>query len=264
MSDFEKAKKLFFEALDFIDASNFTNAELRLREALQLSPENGAILTNLAVALQQQGKRPEARECAERALSAKSDNIEALLVLAESCAYDEHLSEALAAYDKIISLEPTIAEAHNNRGVVLKRLGRAADALESYDRALACNPNLSDAYLNRADALDEPEEALTEYDRAIALNSAATHAWLGRGNACCKLRRYDEGFTAYEKALAQQPELAEAWLGRGNALRDLRRYDEAIAAYDKAIALKPNFAEAWLGRGHVFYDRRRYDEALAS
>src|SRR4051812_26282863 len=101
MSDFETAKKLFFEALDFIDSSKFQEAESRLREALQLSPENAAILTNLAVALERQGKRPEAHTCAEKALTAKPDNIEALLVMAECCAYDERLTEALAAYDRI-------------------------------------------------------------------------------------------------------------------------------------------------------------------
>ena len=67
MSDSENAKKLFFEALALMDLSNFPDAELRLREALRLAPTQVAVLTNLAIALAQQNKRAEARDCAERA-----------------------------------------------------------------------------------------------------------------------------------------------------------------------------------------------------
>ena len=40
MSDFEKAKKLFFQALDLIDSCNFEGAEARLRKALRLALVN--------------------------------------------------------------------------------------------------------------------------------------------------------------------------------------------------------------------------------
>ena len=45
------ARRLFFEALELIDASDFQAAELRLRDALKLAPANGSILTNLSVVL---------------------------------------------------------------------------------------------------------------------------------------------------------------------------------------------------------------------
>ena len=48
MSDSENAKALFFEALALMDASNFRDAETRLREALRLAPTQAAVLTNLA------------------------------------------------------------------------------------------------------------------------------------------------------------------------------------------------------------------------
>ena len=78
MSDIEQARKHFFAALDYIDSSDFKNAELQLREALSFSPGNASILTNLAVALLRQNKRAEARQFAEHAVSAKAGNIEAI------------------------------------------------------------------------------------------------------------------------------------------------------------------------------------------
>ena len=81
MSDVEQARTLFFEALDFLDASGFQAAEARLRQALRLSPDNPAILTNLSVALLQQGRRTDACEFAAKAIVADPRNVEALLVL---------------------------------------------------------------------------------------------------------------------------------------------------------------------------------------
>jgi tetratricopeptide (TPR) repeat protein len=70
MTDKEKAKALFYEALDFIDSSDFRNAEQRLRDVLALSPGHPAALTNLALALLQQGRRDEARLRAAEAVAA--------------------------------------------------------------------------------------------------------------------------------------------------------------------------------------------------
>jgi predicted TPR repeat methyltransferase len=192
-----------------------------------------------------------------------------------------------------------IAEAHNNRGLVLERLGRQREAVEGFDRAIALQPGFCDAHVNRGNALDDPDQAMAAYDKALAMrpglaeallgrgnvlykldrydealaqyNEALArkpelaNAWLGRGNANCKLKRLDEGIADYEKALLTlQPDLPAAWLGRGNALCDLKRHDEALAAYDQALALAPNLSDAWFGRGNVFFDLKRWDDALAA
>ena len=81
---------------------------------------------------------------------------------------DERFAEALAAYDRILALEPNAAEIHNNRGLVLERLGRHADALASYDRALSLNPAFANTYVNRGNALhhlSRHDDALAAYER---------------------------------------------------------------------------------------------------
>jgi predicted TPR repeat methyltransferase len=267
MSDSENAKKLFFEALALMDSSKFHDAELRLREALRLAPGQVSVLTNLAIALVQQNKRAEARAFAEKAIAVNAKSIEALLVLADCHTHDERFNDAITAYDEILAVEPGLAEIHNNRGIVLERLGHLADALDSYDRALALNPAFSNTYINRGNALHQlsrHDDALVAYERALALTPHVAEAWLGRGNALSALRRFKEALTAFERAVALRPNFAEAWLGRGNAFCDLKRHDEALAAFDRTLALRPNLAAAWLGRGNVFYDRKRFADALAA
>jgi predicted TPR repeat methyltransferase len=300
MSDGE-ARALFFEALSLLDGSDFQAAEARLRQALRLAPDNPAILTNLSLALLQQGKRIEAHEFAAKACVADQRNVEALLVLADCHTHAGDLITALEDYDRITALEPSIAEAHNNRGLVLHRLDRPAEALASCDRAIALSPSLSGAHVNRGNALSalgrrnealaaydralalspdraeahlgrgnllcdasRHEEALVAYDRALALKPGLAEAWLGRGNLLCQLKRFDEALTDYDKVLALDPALADAELGRGNALRERRQHEAALHAYDAALALKPGLAEAYLGRGDALYDLKRYHEALAA
>jgi predicted TPR repeat methyltransferase len=265
MSDVEQARTLFFEALDLLDASDFPAAEAKLRQALRLSSDNPAILTNLSVALLQQGRRNDAQEFAARAVAADARNVEALLVLADCQAQAGDLSDALDDYDRIIALEPRIAGVHNNRGLLLHRLARPAEALASCDRAIALAPSLSGAHVNRGNALSalgRRDEALAAYDQALALSPDQAEAHLGRGNLLCDEGRHDTALAAYDRALALKPGLAEAWLGRGNLLCRMKRFDAALADYDKALALDPALAGAELGRGNALRERRRHHDAL--
>jgi predicted TPR repeat methyltransferase len=301
MNSVDEARALFFEALDLLDASDFPAAEARLRQALRLSPDNPAILTNLSVALMQQGNRADARNFAADAVAANPRSVEALLVLADCHAQAGDLTDALADYDRIIAIDPRIAEVHNNRGLVLHRLEQPAEALASCEQAISLSPSLSDAHVNRGNALsalgrrddalaaydqalalnpdraeahlgrgnllcDESrhDEALAAYDRALALRPGLAEARLGRGNLLCRMKRFDKALTDYDKVLALDPALAGAELGRGNALRERKRHEEALRAYDAALTLKPDLAEAHLGRGDALYELKRYHEALAA
>ena len=263
----ETAKKLFNEALVSIDCSDFPEAELRLRKALRLAPGQVSVLINLSIVLMHQNKRAEAREYAEKAITINSNSVAALQVLADCHLQEEGFIAGLAAYDRLSALEPGVAEIHNNRGIVLRRLGRHSDALDSYDLALSLNPDFDSAHTNRGAALHHLgryKDALAAYDRALALTPDLAEAWLGRANAFAKLGQIGDALGAYQEALAGNPALAEAWLGHGNVLCDLKRYDEALSAYDRALAQAPDLAAVWLGRGNVFHECKRFVEALAA
>src|SRR5262249_44839437 len=58
--------------------------------------------------------------------------------------------EALADFDKSISLNPDSYEAHYNKGVVLQEIDRLKEAIESYDRAIALNPGVPEIHFNKS------------------------------------------------------------------------------------------------------------------
>src|SRR5262249_11724798 len=175
--------------------------------------------------------------------------------------------EALAAYDKALSLKSDLAEAWLGRGNVFVDLMRPGEALAAFDKALSLKPDLAGTWLGRGNAfghLKRPDEALAAYDKALSFKPDLTEAWLGRGNVFFELKRPDEALAAYDMVLSLKPDLSEAWLGRAIVFFVLKRPDEALAAYDRALSLKPDLAGAWFGRVNVYFDLKRYDEALAA
>ena len=213
MSDIETAKRLFFDGLGFLDAQDFIKAELRFREALTFAPKSVPVLTNLAVALFSRDKVREALEFSKRAIEIDGNNIEAHLIIADCFAKKKNFAEALVSCDKIIALEPTVAETYVNRAAALLGLNR-------------------------------PEESVASCDRAIALVANLANAYYHRGRALIRLGRHQEALASYDKAIAIQPDLAKAWVGRGNIFIELKRHDEAAAAYGKALSISPDIEEA--------------------
>ncbi|MEI8154360.1 MAG: tetratricopeptide repeat protein [Hyphomicrobiales bacterium] len=243
----EQAKQHFYAALDFIDASDFPNAELKLRDALSFLPGSASVLTNLAVVLLRQDKQCEARGIAEQAAAASPDNVEALLVLADCHTRDNESADALALLDRVITLQPAIADAHNNRGSVLRKLGHFDEALQSLDRAIALEPRMADAHGNRGNVLrnlKRHSQALAAYDKALALKPSFVEAWLGRGNVSLEMLCPDDALAAFEKALTLNPGHTEAWIGCGNVLSAQLRFDEARAAYQRALTQNPDSSDA--------------------
>jgi predicted TPR repeat methyltransferase len=145
-------------------------------------------------------------------------------------------------------LQPGHVEALLGRAGVLCELKRLAQALAAYDRVLALDPRNVKAWLARADLLSHAMasdlrkhrswgDILSGYDRALALEPDCVEALLGRGYILNhQLNRHQDALAAYERALALDPDRSGAWLSRGEALEKLKRPAEAIESYRQALA----------------------------
>ncbi|HXG35960.1 MAG TPA: tetratricopeptide repeat protein [Dehalococcoidia bacterium] len=156
--------------------------------------------------------------------------------------------KALGEIEAAISLGPNYPEAHNNRGVALRRyLGQHEEALAAYERAIELRPDYAEAHYNRGVALanlERYEEALVAFGRAIELRPDFVEAHYNQGLALGKLERYEEALEAYERTLVLCPDLVEAHNNLGDALYHLKRYREALMAFERALALRPGYAQA--------------------
>ena len=121
--------------------------------------------------------------------------------------------EAIAAYNKALSIKPDYAEAYNNMGNALKDQGKLDEAIAAYNKALSIKPDYANAYNNMGVTLQEQG-------------------------------KLDDAIAAYNKALSIKPDYADAYNNMGNALQEQGKLDDAIAAYNKALSIKPDHAEA--------------------
>ena len=176
------------------------------------------------------------------------------------------LEASLGAYTRAIELNPTFAEAYNNRGGVKKALNRYDEAIADYDRAIELDPAMAKAYYNRGSvkkALNRHDEAIADYSRAIELNPTDAEAYYNRGSVREALGRHDEAIADYDRAIELDPVHAGVYYNRGNAKEALGRHDEAIADYSRAIELNPTDARAYNNRGNAKEALGRHDEAIA-
>jgi tetratricopeptide (TPR) repeat protein len=146
--------------------------------------------------------------------------------------------------------------------------GQSAEALESLERAAALRPDHAGIWNNRGNVLRDLgrfEEALASFDRALALKPGSASALYNRANVLLlNLGRAGEALPAYDQALMRNPGFAEAWNNRGNALAALGRLGEALASNDQALALRPDFTAALNCRAQILFEGGQVEEGLAT
>jgi protein O-GlcNAc transferase len=209
--------------------------------------------------------------------------------------------EARQALERVIRLQPQLAEAHNNLGLVLKAQGQALEAAACFQRARQLHPGFADPYFNLAQlaldagelpqalawaqealqrdgssaqthfcygtvlqAMGRPVEAMEALQCALALQPAYPEALNNLGNILLNLDRKQESLSALEQARQLQPENTDVLANLANAQQQSLQLDRAEASLRQALALKPNFAAAHSNLGNVLNDQGRRDEALAS
>jgi len=124
-----------------------------------------------------------------------------------------HLDEAIAYYDRVLTLDPRNTDAWNNKGVCLRKQGKLAEALQCYDHATDTDRNNSSAWSNRGNCLytlGRNEEALEDLDRAIDLDPKNESAWLNKGLVEERLGKLEDAARSYQSFVDLKPVQYEA------------------------------------------------------
>jgi len=171
--------------------------------------------------------------------------------------------EALASYDRAVSIRPESAVALTNRSNVFRALHRLDDALRDLDAALRIRPAFPEALNNRGNVLRDLrrlDEALASFDAALTLRPDFVMARCNRGHTLLDLGRLEEALSSFDAALVLAPDDVEALFGRAVALLNLRcQLEEAVACFDRAVAVDK--VECLVGKAAALAQLKRYGEA---
>ncbi|MBL8161155.1 MAG: tetratricopeptide repeat protein [Anaerolineae bacterium] len=177
------------------------------------------------------------------------------------------MDEALAAYDRAISLQQDNALAWARKGRALRLLARYDDALACYDHALAIYPRYAFAWRGKGlvlERLGRMEQALVCYEQAAQIKPNEVWNWYNQADVLQNMGRYADAIPLLEKALEVDVTHPNSWAKLGQVHRLMQNYEQAVTGYEKAVELDPGYAWAWNGRGLALKALNRSAEALAS
>jgi len=225
----------------------------------------GVLLSNLGAEYADQGKFREAVAAYRKVLVINPNDAQAWYNLGVAYRSRGEFDDAVQACRKALSINPEDAKAWSNLGVAYTGQGKLEEAVQAHRKALAINPDLAEAWNNLGVALESQgklEEAVQAHRKALAINPDLAEAWNNLGVALESQRRYEEAVEAYRKALTVNPNYAGAWTNLGLGLASQRKFDEAVQAHRKALAINPKYAEAWGNLGVALQSQGKFDEAV--
>ncbi len=176
------------------------------------------------------------------------------------------LDEAMACFQQALALNPQLAPAHFQLGLIYSIQGRFADAIASQLRALTIDPSNFEAHNNQGYShlsLGNLAEAIASFQRAIALKPDYAKAHYNVAITFFKLGKLDQAAHGFRSALAFDTSLVAAYINLGYILSIQEKADEAIACYKGALTIQPDSAEAYCSLGYIYCAQLRPDEAVA-
>ena len=161
------------------------NDEAVFAHALEVTTDNAIAHINLGIALEQTGRREQARKEYEAALRLNPKLAQAHVNLGNLLAETGEREKALAHYQAGVELKPNALLPRLNLGTVLVELGRFPEAMSQYERAARLDPaSPQPRYLMGKAQLRQGRdaEALACFRDALRLdaNDVPTLTWLAR------------------------------------------------------------------------------------
>jgi tetratricopeptide (TPR) repeat protein len=205
--------QLMKDGQDLAAQGRFAEAEVPLKQAAELAPENYALLTLLGKVEGRIGKH----------------------------------ADAIALFRRVVSAKPKSADAHVNLAIAFADAGNLEEALKETSTAVLLSPKLASAHLNRARVLADlhrPEEAEKEFAIAHQLapnNPDCLFYWAllekDRGNL-------EKQTSLFQQLVRLQPNNQVALLLLAQSLQRESKHAETIAVLRRILQLKPDSSNA--------------------
>jgi tetratricopeptide (TPR) repeat protein len=174
-----------------------------------------------------------------------------------------------------LRLEPRLAEAHFDLGLVRQSQKQPADAISEFRVALQYDPALLQAHCALGSSLDDPTEAEAEFRKALAVNPQLVCALDGMAQVRVKERRYDAAMDYWRQALQIQPDAPDLQISMAAATyksAKARQADglpaldgagaaDAIRLLTDLLKSHPDITAAYFTLGNIYANERRDREA---
>jgi tetratricopeptide (TPR) repeat protein len=237
-----------------IEANQYADAEIFLRETLELKPDLDWVWVALGAVLADKLNRPgEGVDCLRKALELVQDDAWPWAKLGEVLADKlDRPKEGADCLRKALELKSDLDWAWAKLGEVLAgKLDRPEEGADCLRKALKHKPDFVAAWATLGQVLafklDRPEEGAECLQKALKHKPDDAWAWAKLGAVLAfKLGRPEEGADSLRKALEHKPDFVDAWANLGDVLaHKLSQPEEAITCLRKVVELDAKFAYGW-------------------
>jgi tetratricopeptide (TPR) repeat protein len=252
-----------FGCLEYQLGDNGTAAEL-LRQAIAAAPHIGDYHNALGCALTRAGKFEDAEQSLKRAI-ALDNRAEFHCSLGTLRKSQNRLPESIAAYQKALRMDASLADAHYNLGNAYRSNGNGQEAAQSFRRALELNAGHFHALAalgQTMHAAGRHTEAAEHFKSALALQPQDTDVLCELGDVLQELGNLGAALAQYQHAIRVNPRLARAWYSAGCVEIARSEYVPAAMCFEKALELQADWLEARHNLARALYELGQVSAAL--
>ena len=258
--------ELLDEAQRDIDKNDFAAAIAPLQKVLADQPDFAYAHFQLAYVYTALKKADEARAEYERTIAIDPKMAEAYLNLGMLLLDARQDTAAVAPLRKIVELLPAQSHPRYLLAVALDRSGDRAGAAESFEAVLHLDPNDITAidYLGwSALRAGKPEDAEIKFRRALEVQPKAPEGRKGLAESL-DAQKKPEAADAYRDYLELKPDDSEARARLLHLLVEQKQNDAALAELDRLDAGQPPTLDSLKRRADIQIAEKKWDDSIAT
>ncbi len=225
----------------------------------------GCLFNNLGNSYSDIGDTEQALAALERAVQINPSLAESRTNLGNIYLKNGQIEDAIYEYHAALEINPSDTKTHNNLGNAYTKKDWLNDAISEYNLSLELDPNFIEAYKNLAAAYCKQEmfgQSQSVLKQAIFLQPKNASLYSQTGDLYYQMGRYEQAIFQYKKALRFKRNSAEAHYGLGICYSKLGLVDDEIQAYKMALAAKPDMLAALMNLGNTYFGKQKYDAAI--
>ena len=183
----------------------------------------------------------------------------------------ERLDQAIALFDKALTIDEKFAEAQGGRCDAFTRKYRNSKvtsqvdlAIEACEQAIALNPNAPQVLVTQGDLYYERgqfELALKSFNKAIELQPYNATAYTGQAEVFEKLGDIVAATKSFKKSISLQPDISLTYSSFGSMLFFNGQLEDAADNFLTSIKLNPNAPKDYSNLGGVYFYMGEFGKA---
>jgi tetratricopeptide (TPR) repeat protein len=226
----------------YFDNRRYEDAEIMMRKAVELFPNEFAVNLILGLSLAQQNKPLESKDYLKKAVELNPSDVNSLSAYGFTLSQLQENEEAVEYLKRALRLDPNNVNMLGQLGLIYNNLKMMAESDSLYEQALQIDPQNALINNNYAYSLSERdlelERSLEMIEIAMAADSSNSSYLDTYGWIFFKLEDYDKAYYYIKKAIAVDGEDNAVLLEHlGDVLFMQGKKEEAVELWKKALEL---------------------------